>query len=88
MRNEFHKNLRKIENIKKKLECLKKEIKAIKTKQLSYYTRLLSEGKDGRQEGLIWIIKTLWLLGFNVSLSWMPRFLDQKAVQFLFKVNW
>ena len=54
--------------------------------QLSYYHKVLSEGTDVRPEGLIWIIKAIWFLGFNINLAQLPKFLDEQAIDYLFKV--
>ena len=79
----------KLNNIKKldiKIAALKQEFNAIKKKQIKYYCELLQEGSDFRQEGLIWIIKTIWYLGFDINVNKFPRFLDRKAIDFLFRL--
>lgn len=58
-----------------------KELKAI---LVTHYHKLLSEGRDTRGVGLIWIIKEIYLLGYDVITSFMPKFLDDKAVVYLF----
>ena len=50
-----------------------------------HYLNLLKEGKDTRAEGLSWIIKEIYLLGKNVLLSFLPEFLDEAGINFLFK---
>jgi hypothetical protein len=44
---------------------------------------LLKDGIDARKDGLIWIIKALWLLEQDVSISCMPTFLDSESIKFL-----
>jgi len=36
-----------------------------------------------RKEGLIWVIKCIWLLGEDVHLVHMPPFLDSQCMEFL-----
>ena len=80
------KNKEKLATLDTKVEAVKKELDTIKKQQLLYYHALLSEGADFRQEGLIWIIKVIWQLGANVILTKLPRFLDEKSIEFLFRV--
>ncbi len=95
------KNLREIkegkknqkENFKIKLQDLndnmkshKEELENIKNKLLLHYHLLLSEGLDTRSEGLVWIIKSIWSLGENLNISYMPNYLDEKCIDFLFSI--
>ena len=80
-----------IKDLKKPLTLLNNEINELKTNErdtkielLKHYLELLYLGKEVRVEGLIWIIKSIWKLGENVPLSFMPKFLDFDAIQFLF----
>jgi len=52
---------------------------------LTHYHLLLTNGKDTRKEGLVWIIKAIWNLGYNAIISFMPNYLDEKCIKFLFK---
>ena len=63
------------------------EIKKITNKLLYHYHTILSEGKDTRKEGLVWIIKAIWNLGSNVIISFLPNFLDEECIKFIFKVS-
>ena len=65
---------------------LKINKKNIKQKLMRHYQELLYNGKEVRNEGLIWIIKSIWKLGENVPMSFMPTFLDYKGIKFLFKL--
>ncbi len=85
LRKQVHDNAARIEKLGAKIKSLKHEIKNIKDTQLEYYSAKLREGTDVRQEGLIWVIKAIWCLGFSVPVSKMPQFLDKQAIEFLFK---
>ena len=76
----------KIDEIKEKLEIEKTELKTIKNKLMLHYHRILNDGLDTRQEGLIWVIKAIWNLGHNVIMYYMPNYLDEKAISFLFSI--
>jgi len=69
------------------LKELKKELKLIKDELIIHYHKLLLEGKDTRNEGLSWIIRAIWKLKTNVIMSYLPKFLDQKSIEFLFKYS-
>ena len=82
---------KELKDLKKPLTLLNNEINELKTNErdtkielLKHYLELLYLGKEVRVEGLIWIIKSIWKLGENVPLSFMPKFLDFDAIQFLF----
>ena len=82
-----------VNNIKNQVngvETLLKEKKAILkekiTKLSNYYHQKLYEGLDVRQEGLSWIIKAIWNLGENIKMSYFPNFLDNLAINYLFKI--
>ena len=76
----------KLDLLEKKIQELKTELNNVKCMQLTYYNSLLYEGLDVRSEGLIWIIKAIWALGYNVNLSKFPTFLDALSVEYLFQV--
>ena len=69
------------------LQDLKKELNKIKDKLIIHYHKLLFEAKDTRSEGLSWIIRAIWKLKQNVLMSYMPKFLDEKSIEFLFKYS-
>ena len=62
------------------------DINKFTNKLIYHYHTILSQGKDTRKEGLVWIIKAIWNLGTDVILSFMPTFLDEKCIKFIFKV--
>jgi len=86
-------NEQKIEIMKKLKACesdlkdFREERNKIKKKLLLHYHNLLLEGKDTRKEGLSWIIKAIWNLKSNVLLSYMPKFLDNESIIFLFSYS-
>lgn len=76
----------KIEEIKNNLEAEKTELKSIKNKLMLHYHKILNDGLDTRQEGLLWALKAIWNLGHNVIMYYMPNYLDEKAIDFLFSI--
>ena len=86
-------NEQKIEIMKKLKACesdlkdFREERNKIKKKLLLHYHNLLLEGKDTRKEGLSWIIKAIWNLKSNVLLSYLPKFLDNESIIFLFSYS-
>ena len=79
--------IEKIDVCENELKRFKEIHQNIKEELLVHYHRLLSEGKDTRKEGLSWIILAIWNLKSNVLLSYLPRFLDQNIVLFLFEYS-
>ena len=59
----------------------------LKNKLLTYYHKILLEGRDTRSEGLCWVIKAIWNLESEVILSYLPNFLDENSIMFLFDVR-
>jgi hypothetical protein len=72
--------------IKDQIKVYKEEMDSIKKKLLLHYHIILSEGTDTRSEGLIWIIKSIWNLDENVIMSYLPSYLDEKSIKFLFYI--
>lgn len=79
--------LLKYNTCESELKDLKKELNKIKDKLIIHYHKLLFEAKDTRSEGLSWIIRAIWKLKQNVLMSYMPKFLDEKSIIFLFKYS-
>ena len=79
--------LLKYNTCESELKDLKKELNKIKDKLIIHYHKLLLEAKDTRSEGLSWIIRAIWKLKQNVLMSYMPKFLDEKSIVFLFKYS-
>lgn len=75
-----------------KLNILNNEISkliSLKNKKIDnlyiHYLNILKEGTDTRSEGLSWIIREIFALNKNVLMSFLPNFLDEDAIKFLFK---
>ena len=84
---------RELKQIKSSLNSVSSEINELKLNKnnikqtlMRHYQELLYNGKEVRNEGLIWIIKSIWKLGENVPMSFMPTFLDYKGIKFLFNL--
>ena len=78
-------------NILVKLDACERDLKEFKEKHnlvknelLVHYHKLLLEGKDTRKDGLSWIIQAIWNLKSNIIMSFMPKFLDEDSISFLF----
>lgn len=67
-------------------ESLKSQITTIKNNILMHLHKILKLGLDSRKEGLTWIIQYIWHLGERVHISLFPNFLDEKSIEYLFKV--
>ena len=82
--------LKNLENalnkIDKDLENSRKEEKEIVNKLMLFYKELLFKGKSLKKDGLVWIIKSIWYLGENVPMSFMPVFLDFDSIDYLFQL--
>ena len=79
--------IEKIKICEEELKEFKEERNKIKKELLSHYHNLLLEGKDTRKEGLSWIINAIWNLKSNVLLSYLPKFLDDESISFLFSYS-
>ena len=75
-----------IKDLEIPLEEIKKEMKVISDKLMASYKESLFKGTNVRNEGLVWLIKSIWTLGQNVPMSFMPDFLDCESIDFLFKL--
>ena len=78
----------------KQLNEINNELKNLnenKKKQIEYlylhYLNILKEGKDTRNEGLSWIIREIFNLDKKVMISFFPKFLDKKCIQYLFDIT-
>ena len=77
----------KLDYCYKNLTELKEQYLLIKNQLINHYHKLLLEGKDTRSEGLSWIIRSIWKLKCNVIMSFLPKFLDNESIEFLFKYS-
>ena len=82
--------LKNLENdlnkIDKELDETRKEEKEITNKLMLFYKELLFKGNQTKKDGIVWIIKSIWYLGENVPLSFMPEFLDLESIEYLFQL--
>ena len=77
-------NKREMVNYQKKMHYIKGEMQEIRQTQVEHYLSLIEEGSDSRNQGLSWIIKAIWYLGFDVDMQRLPSFLDNISVRYLF----
>ncbi len=82
-----------INNQREEVDKLNEEIKRLshiseqkKNNLLIHLHLLLNEGKDTRTEGLVWIIRDIWKLNCNVIISYLPAFLDEEAIEYIFSI--
>ena len=81
-KKEITEEIKLLEENKKKINLENEEMKI---KLYNHYLRLLKEGEDSRSDGLSWIIKEIFSLGKNVLISYLPKFLDEYGIAFLFQ---
>ena len=74
----------KIKSYETDLKIFREEKNKIKYELLSHYNTILHEGKDIRKDGLSWIIQAIWNLKCKVLPSYLPIFLDEESIKFLF----
>lgn len=67
-----------------KMNILKNQINDHKKVLEIHYHNLLIEGIDTRTKGLSWILIAIWNLGCEVLMSYLPSFLDNHLISFLF----
>jgi DNA repair exonuclease SbcCD ATPase subunit len=77
----------KVGELEKQLEEVKREVSDVKNDLLYHYHKLLAEGRDTREEGLTWLIKAIWNVGSSVTVTHLPNFLDEKLIEYLFKIS-
>jgi hypothetical protein len=63
---------------------IKEEIYFKRHELNEYYLLQLYEGLDFKSEGLVSFIKSIWNIGLDVDISFMPTYLDRQAVDYLF----
>ena len=82
IKEELENELRNKRNLYNK--C-KKEVDIIKKQLINSYHLKLYEGLIAHNEGLSSIIKDIWNLGVNVNINFMPSYLDDLSIEFLFQ---
>ena len=85
--HKINKNIisQELEKLNKKLKSLHYIQRSIKEKLYTHYLKLLKDGADTRNEGLAWIVYEILNLGKNVLMSYIPKYLDEKCVKFIFE---
>ena len=76
--------IKKIKSYENDLKLFREEKNKIKNELLSHYHNILHEGKDIRKTGLSWVILAIWNLNSEVLPSYLPQFLDEESISFLF----
>ena len=88
--NEQKLNLKEVDDnlrqIFQKIKKIHKNKKTILDKLYIHYLNILKEGKDTRNEGLAWAICEIFSLGKKVMMSFLPKYLDEKCVLYLFQI--
>ena len=72
-------------DLKEKCNNQKKKVYDLKSDLINIYHTTLFEGLDFRGEGLVRIILNIWNLGENIDMNFIPSYLDNKAIEYLFK---
>ena len=70
----YHDKLKKLHTLQNK----------IKDNLYIYYLSILKDGVDTRDEGLSWVIAEILKLGKKVLISYIPKYLDEKSILYLF----
>ena len=68
------------------LEYYKKINDELITEHRDYYMKLLKQGQDFRNEGLVWIVKNLLELQVNLEYHHFPKYLTHEQIDFLKKM--
>ena len=74
-----------IEELQRKVKENNIELHEINKKLVLHYHELLIQGKDTREDGLSWLIIAIWNLDEEVVLSYLPEFLDELSVKYIFE---
>ena len=77
--------LKENEDLKEQYNNKKKKINELKNELINIYHTTLFEGLDFRGEGLARIILNIWNLGGNIDMNFIPTYLDNKSIEYLFK---
>ena len=64
---------------------LKGEIYKLRQQLLNIYHINLYEGLNFRTDGLPTLIRAIWNLGVNVDINYMPTYLDNESIDYLFE---
>ena len=75
-----------IKGLREKIENNKKELKQIRNKLIVHYHKLLIEGNDVRNNGIVWIILAIWNLDAEIIIDYFPDYLDEISINYLFLI--
>ena len=75
-----------LSNINQKLKIIHINKKNIIDKLYIHYLTILKNGTDTREEGLGWVICEILNLRKKVMMSFLPKYLDENCVLYLFKI--
>lgn len=73
-----------INRLESELEEISENINIISIKICTYYYKLMSIGIDMRENGIIWLFKEIWKLGYDIILSKLPKFMDRQLIEYCF----
>lgn len=76
-----------LNRINDKLKSIKKEKKDLIEILYYHYLTILRQGLDVRKEGLTWIIREIFDLKKTVLENFLPKFLDDNAIIYLFEIT-
>lgn len=79
-------NSQKIYYLEEEIHIVKTELSFVRNIQIEYYLKLLKKGDDIRGKGLIWIIETMWDLGFKVDKTMLPLSMDDRSKEFILEI--
>ena len=74
-----------IQNLEQEKTMLKNKKDNLIEHLYLYFLEILKEGKDTRNEGLSWIVKEIFQLKKKVLISYIPQYLDNHAIEYIFK---
>lgn len=80
-------NTEEIYKINNRYREYNKRYEALKKDQTLYYSNLLKQGVDTKNEGLSWILRRLLELNIDLNTLQFPRFLNKKQVDYLINVS-
>ena len=85
--SDIQENAKKAAEIDKLVTKTRNELKLIQKALILHYFSILKEGKDTRDEGLVWVVKKLWNKGELTPIESFPGFLDVKTVSVILKLS-
>ncbi len=77
----------KCKQLDKKVERIKVDLATTRQELCDHLHELLQKGMDARQEGICWIIKSIWGINGDLKSAKLPRYLDSLSVHYLLSVS-